>query len=382
MAYASSPGASPASEHRVWSIIGFEREELPIDNLQSIEHMIEGGTRRQVHVYVPRDRVTAIDSWDVDYEWIAEDVRDLRPESSHKDIGGQYHTPQSMRDAVELMIASYPDLVRRSVVGYSVDGRPIDAIIISDSVQENETNEPCLRMVGAYHGDEWASVEVVIATAWALLSRYEEEPSIRKLMDGNEIWLIPMLNPDGVIDFDRKNKNGVDLNRNFSWAFERTPQSGSHPFSEPETLALYDLSMNRSFHHNLSVHSGAVNLGWVWNFQTGVSQDEDWFRFVGEQYLASTSSPEFWITNGAQWYMVNGEATDWLYGTRGGHDYTLEVSVEKAPDGHDFRPRRTPYRQRVGIFTTPGLSDYRCAGNGLEASYPSVPPGQRCCQIL
>ena len=52
-----------------------------------------------------------------------------------------------MRDAVELMIASYPDLVRRSVVGYSVDGRPIDAIIISDSVQENETNEPCLRMV-------------------------------------------------------------------------------------------------------------------------------------------------------------------------------------------------------------------------------------------
>ena len=43
MAYASSLGASPASEHRVWSIIGFEREELPIDKLQSIEHMIEGG---------------------------------------------------------------------------------------------------------------------------------------------------------------------------------------------------------------------------------------------------------------------------------------------------------------------------------------------------
>ena len=29
--------------------------------------------------------------------------------------------------------------------------------------------------------------------------------------------------------------------------------------------------------------------------------------------------------------MVNGESTDWLYGARGAHDYTLEVSVEKAP---------------------------------------------------
>ena len=82
--------------------------------------------------------------------------------------------------------------------------------------------------------------------------------------------------------------------------------------------------------------------------------------------------------------MVNGEATDWLYGTRGGHDYTLEVSGEGTSDGHDSRPRRTPYRQRVGILRrrvfVVGLQMRR--GMDLRLLYPSVPPGQRCCQIL
>ena len=101
------------------------------------------------------------------------------------------------------------------MIGYSVDNRPIDAIVISDNVSAHETNEPCLRMVGAYHGDEWASVEVVISTAWTLLGRYAEDESIQQLVNGHEIWLIPMLNPDGVLDFERRNRNGVDLNRNF-----------------------------------------------------------------------------------------------------------------------------------------------------------------------
>lgn len=344
------------SDTRTWSLVAFERESVPSQSLKTIEHMIEGGTPERVHVYVPQEQMNIIQGWDVAFEIVAANVKNLRPQSSQKDIGGNYHTPETMRDVLNTMVALYPDLARRVVIGYSVDGRPIDALVISDRVAEQEMNEPCVRMVGAYHGDEWISFELVIATAWALLGRYEDDAAIQDVVNNHELWLIPMLNPDGVAAFERRNERGVDLNRNFGWAFERTPQSGAYAFSEPETLALHDLSLNRSFHHNLSVHSGAVNFGWVWNHQTELSADEDWFREVGEQYLETTTAPGFWITNGAQWYVVNGESTDWLYGARGGHDYTLEISVEKAPPANLIPDYVEEHIESVlGFYQTTGL---------------------------
>ena len=170
-------------DSRIWSLVAFEREAVPQDSLKTIEHMIEGGSPEWVHVYVPQDHLEIIDDWDVRYQVISSDVRSLRPLASQKDIGGNYHTPETMRDALDTMVALYPDLARRSVIGYSVNGRPIDAVVISDRVSERERDEPCMRMVGAYHGDEWISFEVVIATAWALLGRYEDDDAIRNLVN-------------------------------------------------------------------------------------------------------------------------------------------------------------------------------------------------------
>lgn len=328
---AQSVNAATLRESETWSLLAFNRIDFPPKELHRIQHMVEGGTADEIHVHVLKQDLDKIRQWTQVHRVVTLDLQTLRPRNLQKDIGGDYHTPQTMRAALESMVELYPALARISVVGYSVEGRPIDAIVISDNISKRELDEPCLRMVAAYHGDEWASTEVAMATAWALLGRYDSEPAVQEMVDQYEFWIIPILNPDGFVAFDRRNANRVDLNRNFSWAYEQTRQSGDHAFSEPETLALYDLSMTRAFHHNLSVHSGAVNLGWVWNYQETVSLDEAWFRTVAEKYLETTSAPGFWITNGAQWYMVNGESTDWLYGARAGHDYTLEVSVDKAP---------------------------------------------------
>ncbi|MBT6176251.1 MAG: hypothetical protein HOI23_03320 [Deltaproteobacteria bacterium] len=368
---AQTSRAANARESKAWSLIAFEREDFPPAQLTKIEHMVEGGTVDEIHVHVLQEDLERIGRWPQKHRLVVFDLQTLRPQNLQKNIGGDYHTPETMRSAMESMIAQYPELARISVIGHSVDGRPIDAIVVSDNISKRELDEPCLRMVAAYHGDEWASTEVAMATAWALLGRYETGSAIQTMVDRYEFWIIPILNPDGFVAFDRRNANRVDLNRNFSWAYEQTSQSGDHPFSEPETLALYDLSMTRAFHHNLSVHSGAVNLGWVWNYQETVSPDEAWFQRVGEKYLATTSAPDFWITNGAQWYMVNGESTDWLYATRSGHDYTLEVSIDKAPPTRRIVELVEQHLEStLGFYEQPGLQGRvtTTLGEPVEAS--------------
>lgn len=322
---------SSALRGESWSLVAFPNHGFPSEQLKTIDHMVEGGTQGWVHVHVRQQDLDKIAKWDVHLELVAWDVQGLRPVGSNKNLATSYHTPESSNLALFDMVNAYPDLARISVVGHSVEGRVIYGLVISDQVGKREPSEPCVRLVAAYHGDEWASFEVAIATAWTILGRYETNTAIRQWVDAFEIWVIPMLNPDGVAAFDRRNSNGVDLNRNFSWAWEENSQSGIYPFSEPESNALYRLSLNRAFHHNLSVHAGAANFGWVWNHQSERSEDEQWFQRVGERYLESTEAQDFWITNGADWYVVYGDATDWAYGSRGAHDYTLEVTVSKAP---------------------------------------------------
>src|SRR5262249_14722723 len=53
-----------------------------------------------------------------------------------------------------------------------------------------------------------------------------------------DLWIIPTLNPDGVVANTRGNANGVDLNRNFPFRWRPLTgiyYSGPHPLSEPES---------------------------------------------------------------------------------------------------------------------------------------------------
>ena len=80
------------------------------------------------------------------------------------------------------------------VVGHSVQGRPIELIHVDGP-------GPRVLVVGCIHGNEPAGIAVVNALRGA-------HPNV-------DLWLVPVLNPDGVARGTRENAHGADLNRDF-----------------------------------------------------------------------------------------------------------------------------------------------------------------------
>jgi len=230
-----------------------------------------------------------------------------------------------MTAALEGLAADHPDAAEVVDLGTTVQGRPIVGLRLT------RTDRPRARMriLGTHHGDETSSAEVSLEAARRLL----DDPSVTPIIDDSEIWVVPHVNPDGVAALQRYNANNVDLNRNYGFEWSSSSfRPGDAPFSEPETQAIRALGAWVDFGLGLSVHSGAVNLGWVWNYTTEVTPDEELLSDLADVYAEDCTTEGFWTTNGAEWYITNGDTTDWSYGRYGTLDYTLEVSIDKHPD--------------------------------------------------
>lgn len=91
-------------------------------------------------------------------------------------------------------------------------------------IRDVESPTRTVLVIGGIHGNEPVSPPTVRAMVDATIP------------DDTEVWLLPLLNPDGSAAGTRCNFEGVDLNRNFSWTW-RADDGGPDAFSEPEPQA-------------------------------------------------------------------------------------------------------------------------------------------------
>lgn len=125
--------------------------------------------------------------------------------------------------------AAGPAVLEKRVIGHSVQSRPIVAWHLGETAEQAGHDVPRVLLMSTMHGDE--------GLTRLLLTSLRDGRRIR----GIDLWVVPVVNPDGLAHDTRTNAHGVDLNRNFphDWRdLDGRYESGSRPASEPETRAL------------------------------------------------------------------------------------------------------------------------------------------------
>jgi hypothetical protein len=267
-------------------------------------------------------------------------------------INGAFHSSLELETDLRTLERDFPGLARVVAIGESLEKRKIWALKISDNAAMDE-GEPSVLFLGCHHAREWISVEVPFLFGKYLLENYGLSQEVRDLVDASEIWIVPIVNPDGleysihVYRYWRKNRRansdgtyGVDINRNYGyrWGFDNTGSSGmpgseiyrgTAPFSEPETAAVRDLFAGRDFRAAISFHSYAQTILYPWGYTTEAAPDD-----AGLGAIAATMTGLMAAVNGTVYipgqasrvlYTTNGDTADWTYGLRGAPSFTIEL---------------------------------------------------------
>ena len=260
----------------------------------------------------------------------------------------RYPTHQIYLKMMRQFAAVHPEICMLDTIGYSVEGKPLLSVKISDHA-EREEDEPDCFYTSTMHGDETAGFILMLRFIDTLLTGYGKDTSITRLIDRLEIYINPLANPDGtyaggehtVAGATRYNANEIDLNRNFP-----DPENGLHPDGntwQSETRAMMNYAEDQQFVLSANFHSGAEVVNYPWDTWSRAHVDASWFRQASFSYAqpAIVNSPDGYfegistlgIIKGYNWYPIYGGRMDYMTYFHGGREVTVELSDIKLPDG-------------------------------------------------
>jgi hypothetical protein len=261
----------------------------------------------------------------------------------------RYMTYAELTAILQNYAAKFPALVRVESIGKSHEGRDIWAIKISDNVNQHE-NEPAVFFNAMHHAREVMTTEVAIDIIDQLTVKYATDQAVQNWVDSNEIWIVPMVNPDGnnrvwtSNSMWRKNTRegyGVDINRNYPYAWGSCGGSSGSTYSdtyrgpsagsEPETQAVMDLVRRVQPVISVSYHSYSEIVIYPYGCDGERAEDRDIVeglgRELGRKLVKDSGSGTY--EAGTSWellYSVDGGDIDWYYNTYRVLPYVIEVN--------------------------------------------------------
>jgi carboxypeptidase T len=269
-----------------------------------------------------------------------------------------YHNYKELEADLRSLASRAPDLVSLFSIGKSNLGKDLWAVRLTKGASgQAPSSKPGIVFLGTHHAREHLSTEVPLKLAQYLVEN-REQPEIAKLLDTRDIYIIPMVNPDGV-EYDieggryhmhRKNmaKNsdgttGVDLNRNYAWGWGgggASPDPGDDTyrgpaaFSEPETKAVKAFVEARpNLKVLLSYHTFSELILYPWGGSNDPIPDAKpraaFIAMAQEMAKMNGYTPE----QSSDLYIATGDTCDWAWGAKGIYAFTFELTPKSMWDG-------------------------------------------------
>jgi hypothetical protein len=283
-----------------------------------------------------------------------------------------YHNYAEMIADVNAVVAKYPAIASKRVLGQTYQGRDIVAVKISDNVAADE-NEPEILYDANHHAREHLTVEMALYLLHQFTDGYATDARIKGIVNSREIWIIPSVNPDGA-EYDvssgsyrswRKNRQpnpgssyvGTDLNRNygFKWgccggssgSTSSETYRGVAAFSAPETQVVRNFIAARvvagvqQIKATMDFHTYSELVLWPYghtNAKTGPGMtldDNNALATLGRQMAATN---RYTAEQSSALYITDGDLLDWAWGTYKIFAYTFEMYPTSSAQGGFYPP--------------------------------------------
>jgi Predicted carboxypeptidase len=294
-------------------------------------------------------------------------------------------TRSLLMDYLELFARRY-DYMELSYIGTTLLGKGIPMVRLGDAGADR-----AVLYVGAHHGMEWITSVLLLRFINEYCESYQNNRrmyniNIQYLFKSRQIFIVPMLNPDGCDlqingllptnpirdrvlkmnggsgDFSRwqANGRGVDLNHNYDAGFAEykkieaenginggapTRFSGEHPESEPETAALCNFLRFNDVKMILTLHTQGEEIYYT-SGETTAPRSAAIGNLIAKMTGYTLASPEGMAAYGG--------LTDWYIKEFNRPSFTIECGkgTNPLPLSHNFKIYS---RIREALFTAPIL---------------------------
>ncbi|KAM4711428.1 carboxypeptidase B2 [Anableps anableps] len=318
----------------------------------------------QVHLYVPANSSETVRNLlqrhDITHEVMlpnADEIIEMqmRNDSTDPRSGAtffhRYHPLEDIYDWINRTAHDNPNTVKAILIGSSYEKRPLYALKLSFN---NRPNKKAMWIDCGIHAREWISPAFCLLFVHYSLSFYKVNLDITQILDNMDVYVLPVMNPDGYKytwtknRMWRKNRSpkkgtsciGVDLNRNFdaNWCtIGASPDPcteiycGPFPESEPESQAVANFlrSHKDSIQIYLSIHSYSQML--IIPYSCSMDEAENHSELYEMVRQAAENIRRYYrnvYTYGAgakTIYLAPGGSDDWAYNLGIKYSFTFEL---------------------------------------------------------
>nr|XP_054595779.1 carboxypeptidase M isoform X1 [Nothobranchius furzeri]XP_054595780.1 carboxypeptidase M isoform X1 [Nothobranchius furzeri] len=277
----------------------------------------------------------------------------------------RYHSNSEIEQYLVQVNTSNPDITHLYSIGKSVKGQQLWVLALGVSPRRHTVGIPEFKYVANMHGNEVLGRVLLLQLIDELVRGFRNnETWALHLLNSTRIHILPTMNPDGFDAADtnciysqgRFNYHGVDLNRGFPDAFASLQnQQINEEKMEPEVRAVVDWLQTETFVLSANIHGGALVASYPYDngnpnqlVGAGISPDNEVLVYLAKVYsynhtsmyrgdICVDSGPfQDGITNGFQWYPLQGGMQDYNYVWAQCLELTLELSCCKFPPADEL----------------------------------------------